>query len=55
VSNAPTPRRLLSRGSWPEAERIADVLRKETVGGALLLVAAAVALVGANSSSADAY
>jgi len=55
VSNPPTPRRLLSRGSWPEAERIADVLRKETVGGALLLVAAAVALVWANSSWADAY
>ena len=55
MSNPPTPRRLLSRGSWPEAERIADVLRKETVGGALLLVAAAVALVWANSSWADAY
>ena len=41
--------RLLGRGSWPEAQRIAAVLRKETVGGALLLVAAAVALVWANS------
>ena len=55
MSNAPTPRRLFSPGSWPEAERIAEVLRKETVGGALLLVAAAVALVWANSSWADAY
>jgi len=55
VSNAPTPRRLFSPGSWPEAERIAEVLRKETVGGALLLVAAAVALVWANSSWANAY
>ena len=26
---------LLSRGSWPEARRIADILRKETVGGIL--------------------
>ena len=26
------------RGSWPETSRIAEVLRKETVGGALLLV-----------------
>ena len=51
----PTPPRLFSRGSWPEAERIADVLRKETVGGALLLVAAAVALVWANSRWVDAY
>jgi Na+:H+ antiporter, NhaA family len=55
VSNVPAPRRLFSRGSWPEAERIADVLRKETVGGALLLVAAAVALVWANSRWVDAY
>ena len=55
MSNAPTPRRLFSPGSWPEAVRIAEVLRKETVGGALLLVAAAVALVWANSSWANAY
>ena len=31
------PHRLFGRGSWPEASRIADVLRQETVGGALLL------------------
>src|SRR4051812_40386137 len=47
--------RLLARGSWREAQRIAAVLRKETVGGALLLVAAAVALVWANSPWAVAY
>ncbi len=41
--------RLFSRGSWPETERIADLLRKETVGGAMLLIAAFVALVWANS------
>jgi NhaA family Na+:H+ antiporter len=52
-----TPRatRLLGRGSWTEAQRITAVLRKETVGGALLLVAAAVALVWANSPWAGAY
>lgn len=55
MSNEPLPRRLLSRGSWPEAARIADILRKETVGGALLLVGAAVALVWANSPWAQAY
>ena len=43
-----TPDRLLARGSWPEARRIAEVLRLETVGGALLLVATALALVWAN-------
>ncbi|KQR16239.1 Na+/H+ antiporter NhaA [Cellulomonas sp. Leaf334] len=47
--------RLLSRGTWPEAQRIAEILRKETVGGALLLVAAVVALVWANSPWVDAY
>ena len=30
------PPRLFARGSWPEAGRLADVLRAETVGGALL-------------------
>ncbi|OJF10103.1 Na+/H+ antiporter NhaA [Couchioplanes caeruleus] len=46
---------LFSRGSWPEARRIADVLRKETIGGALLLAGALIALVWANSSWADSY
>jgi NhaA family Na+:H+ antiporter len=46
---------LLSRGSWAEASRIAEVLRKETVGGALLLVATVVALVWANSPAAASY
>ena len=46
---------LFSRGSWPEASRIAEVLRRETVGGILLLVAAAVALIWANSPWSDAY
>ena len=41
--------RLFSRGSWTEASRIAGVLRRETVGGALLLGAAALALAWANS------
>ena len=49
------PARLLGRGSWAEARRITAVLRKETVGGALLLVAAAVALGWANSPWAGAY
>ena len=46
---------VLSRGTWPEAKRIAEVLRKETVGGILLLVAALVALVWANSPWSAAY
>ena len=58
----PSPRRpgnpaapgLFSRGSWPEARRIAEVLRKETVGG-VLLAATVLALVWANSPWNDAY
>jgi NhaA family Na+:H+ antiporter len=46
---------LLGRGSWPETSRVADILRKETVGGALLLVATVVAMVWANAPSADSY
>ncbi|SNR95873.1 sodium/proton antiporter, NhaA family [Geodermatophilus pulveris] len=47
--------RLFSRGSWAETRRVTDVLRRETVGGALLLVAATVALVWANSPWGGAY
>ena len=47
--------RVLSRGSWAESLRITTLLRMETVGGALLLLAATVALVWANSPWYDAY
>jgi NhaA family Na+:H+ antiporter len=50
-----TATRLLGRGSYPEAQRITAVLRKETVGGALLLAAAAIALIWANSPWGTAY
>jgi NhaA family Na+:H+ antiporter len=44
-----TPKnRLLGRGSWPETSRIADILRRETIGGTLLIVAAVAAIVAAN-------
>jgi NhaA family Na+:H+ antiporter len=52
------PRRtatLFRRGSWPEARRITAVLRQETIGGALLLAGAVIALVWANSPWSDAY
>ena len=55
MTAAPPPVRLFSRGSWPEASRIADVLRQETLGGALLLFAAVAALVWANSPWSGAY
>lgn len=50
----PSPR-LFSRGSWLEAARVAEVLRKETIGGALLLLATVAALSWANSPWADSY
>jgi NhaA family Na+:H+ antiporter len=47
--------RLFSRGSRPEVSRIGDILRAETVGGVLLVAAAVLALVMANSPWRDAY
>src|SRR3954452_6963962 len=49
------PVRLFSPGSWTEASRISDILRKETVGGVLLLVGTLVALVWANSPWSEGY
>ena len=62
-SSAPTPPappgtspdRLLRRGTWREARYVADLLRTETVGGAILLAAAVAALVWANSPWREAY
>jgi NhaA family Na+:H+ antiporter len=47
--------RLFGPGSWAEASRIGNILRTETTGGVLLLVAAALALIWANSPWADGY
>ena len=47
--------RLFARSSWAEARRIADVLRQETIGGALLLAGAVVALIWANSPWSGTY
>jgi len=46
---------LFGRGTLLETRRIAEVLRKETVGGALLLLATVLALVWANSPWTAAY
>ncbi|MGV8978616.1 MAG: Na+/H+ antiporter NhaA [Cellulomonas sp.] len=52
----PTPRAVIfARGSWAETARISAILRKETVGGALLLVATVVALGWANSPWSESY
>jgi NhaA family Na+:H+ antiporter len=53
---ARSSRRLLfGRGSWAEDSRIATVLRKETVGGLLLLAATLLALIWSNSPWSAAY
>lgn len=49
------PTRLLTRGSFSESTRISEILRKETVGGALLLLGTVLALVWINSPAGDSY
>ena len=49
------PAGIFDRLSPVELARINEVLRRETVGGALLVVAAVIALVWANSPAADSY
>ena len=48
-------RPVLPEAEGAEASRIAGILRSETVGGALLLVAAVMAMVWANSPWSDSY
>ncbi|PVZ60190.1 Na+/H+ antiporter NhaA [Arthrobacter sp. H-02-3] len=57
LSPSPTPPRLtvFARGSYAEALRIGEILRKETVGGALLVAAAVAALIWANSPASESY
>ena len=47
--------RLFSLSTWPETQRVGNILRKETVGGVLLLAATILALAWANSSWSDTY
>jgi NhaA family Na+:H+ antiporter len=56
VNHAPRPpAQVFGRGSWPEVSRITDILRKETIGGALLLAGALIALIWANSPWSGTY
>ena len=55
MKNPTRSRTIFSPGSWPETSRISEILRKETVGGMLLLVAATASLVWVNSSWASSY
>jgi NhaA family Na+:H+ antiporter len=55
IDSMSSPMRLLSRASRSEAQRFAEIFRRETVGGLLLLAAAGAALVWANSPWSAAY
>jgi NhaA family Na+:H+ antiporter len=46
---------LFARGTFPEASRVAEILRAETTSGLLLIAAAVVALVWANSPASSSY
>jgi Na+:H+ antiporter, NhaA family len=50
-----SPNTFPRRGSYREARRIGSILRKESVGGMLLVAAAVIAIVLANSPWAPAY
>ncbi|MFF5793543.1 Na+/H+ antiporter NhaA [Paeniglutamicibacter sp. NPDC012692] len=51
----PTPRTVLGRGSYSEYLRIGEILRKETVGGMVLILGAVVAIIWANSPASASY
>lgn len=55
TSRKPPKYTILGRGSYAESLRIGEILRKETVGGALLVAAAVIALIWANSPATDSY
>jgi Na+:H+ antiporter, NhaA family len=55
VTQPAAQRALFAPGTFVESSRIAGILRAETTGGLLLLVAATVAVVWANTPWSDAY
>jgi Na+:H+ antiporter, NhaA family len=57
MTSPPPPERpaLFRRSTWTETSFVADALRTETIGGALLLGAAVLALILANSRWSQAY
>ncbi|MFJ7263632.1 Na+/H+ antiporter NhaA [Streptomyces globosus] len=57
MTDAPPPQRspFLGLLPWPERRAIAEALRTETIGGLVLLAAAVIALIWANSPLGDVY
>ena len=54
-ASKPQPKQFPDYGSHAEATRIGTILRKETVGGGLLVAFAAIAIIWANTPWAEAY
>ncbi|MEF3007326.1 Na+/H+ antiporter NhaA, partial [Pseudomonas aeruginosa] len=50
-----TPTRAPSWPGYREVHRVTTLLRRESVGGMLLVVAAVAAIIWANSPASDAY
>lgn len=55
MTTPPSPARAFARGSRRELRRVASLLRTETVGGLVLVAAAVVALIWANSPWSSSY
>ena len=55
LSSSRTSLKLFTRGSWLETSRTAEILRAESTGGLLVIIAAIIALVWANSPWSDGY
>ena len=54
-STSPDDNRLFRRPSWAESQYVANALRTETIGGAVLLVAAVLAIIIANTPAREIY
>lgn len=55
MSQTPQSQDLFSRGSYAETARISDIMRKESVGGFILLAATVLAVVLANTQASHFY
>ncbi|MFW0170275.1 Na+/H+ antiporter NhaA [Rothia sp. P4278] len=55
MSQTPQTDPLFSRGSYAETSRISEIIRKESVGGFILLAATVLAIVLANTQAVDFY
>ncbi|MDY6051709.1 MAG: Na+/H+ antiporter NhaA [Rothia sp. (in: high G+C Gram-positive bacteria)] len=55
MSEAPHTDPLFSRGSYAETSRISEIMRKESIGGFILLAATVLAVVLANTQAASFY